>query len=95
MRPTATEKEKQKLQRKFIPRDMYIKVKVTPNSKKEKFEKINDDTYHMNVRAKAEKNQANIRVCNLLAEKLNIERRNVKIITGHHSPNKILFIQNL
>ena len=73
---------------------MYIKVKVTPNSKKEIFKKIDDDTYHVFVKEKAERNLANLRMCNLLASELDIERKDIKIITGHHSPNKILFIEN-
>jgi len=74
---------------------MYVKVKVEANSKKEKFEKIDDDTYKIQVREKAERNLANIRVLELLSSNLAIEKKRIKIITGHHSPNKILFVENL
>ncbi len=72
---------------------MYIKVKVTPDSKKEVFEKINEDTYKISTKEKPEKNLANIRVLELLSAKLNLEKGSLKIITGHHSKNKIIYIK--
>jgi uncharacterized protein YggU (UPF0235/DUF167 family) len=75
--------------------EMYFKVKVKPNSKKEIFEKIDDETYRIAVKEKAENNLANRAVCNLLAERLDINRGDIQIITGHHSQNKIMFIKNL
>lgn len=72
---------------------MYVRVKVTPNAKKESFEQVSDDKYHISVREKAERNLANERVCNLIASKLDIPRKDIRIITGHHHPNKILFIK--
>ena len=46
---------------------MYVKVKVTPGSKKELFTKISDDHFEASVKEKAERNMANDRVRELVA----------------------------
>ncbi len=71
---------------------MFIKVKVQANSKKEEVKKKNDDTYSISVKQKAERNMANTRVCEIIASLFNISYKNVRIINGHQSPNKILSI---
>jgi len=70
---------------------MYIKVKITANSRKEVVEKVGDDIYYISVKEKAENNNANKR----LLEIMHIEYPNVaiRIISGHHSPSKILSIE--
>jgi len=70
---------------------MYIKVKINPNSKKEKITKVSDDHYEISIREKAENNRAN----NKLLEIMKNEFPNaiIKIISGHHSPSKILSIE--
>jgi uncharacterized protein YggU (UPF0235/DUF167 family) len=74
---------------------MYIKVKVTPNARKESFEKIKVDTYKMSVREKAEMNMANRRVTELLAENLGLPINKIRLISGHHSPSKIFSISDI
>lgn len=73
---------------------MYVRVRISPNSKKESFEKIDDDTFNICVKEKAENNMANNRILELVSDHYNIERRDIKIITGHHSPRKILFVNS-
>ena len=73
---------------------MYIKVKVKANQKKEVIEKINDDTFLVSVREKAEKNHANNRMLELISIALSVPKNKLQFITGHHSPNKILFVRN-
>ena len=72
--------------------NMYIKVKITTNSRKEVIEKVSDDHYNISVKEKAENNNANRR----LLEIMHLEYPNVaiKIVSGHHSPSKILSIEN-
>jgi uncharacterized protein YggU (UPF0235/DUF167 family) len=72
---------------------MYIKVKVTPNARKESFEKIKEDSYKIVVREKAEMNMANRRVIEMLAENLNLPTNKIRLISGHHSPSKIFSIR--
>ncbi len=71
---------------------MYIKVKVQAGAKEEKFEKINNDTYKIKVKQKAERNMANDRVIFLLAENLKLSENKIRLISGHHSPSKIFSI---
>lgn len=71
---------------------MYIKVKVTPEAKKEKFEEIRDDLFEISVKEKAKQNMANKRVQELIARHFGIMKGEVKIISGHRSPSKIISI---
>jgi uncharacterized protein YggU (UPF0235/DUF167 family) len=58
---------------------MIIKVKVKPNSKEEKIEKVGESEYKIDVKEPAEDNKANIRVINLLSKELGISHKNIKI----------------
>jgi uncharacterized protein YggU (UPF0235/DUF167 family) len=69
---------------------MYVKIKVVPDSKKEKVEKLKDDEYRMWVKVPAENNAANYRVLELVKEMF--PETSVRILSGHHSPSKILSI---
>ncbi len=71
---------------------MYIKVKVTPNSKKETFKKVNEDAYQISVKEKAEMNMANRRVLAMLSENLSVPLNKIRLISGYHSPSKIFSI---
>lgn len=70
---------------------MYIKVLVTPNSKKESFIQVSEDSFELAINEKAEMNQANNRVLEVFRKQF--PGKNVKIISGHHSPHKILDIE--
>ncbi|HEY4504097.1 MAG TPA: DUF167 family protein [Candidatus Paceibacterota bacterium] len=69
---------------------MYIKVKVTTGAKREVVEKISEDHYDISVKEKAKNNSANKRVLEIA--KNMFACRHIKIISGHHSPSKILSI---
>jgi uncharacterized protein YggU (UPF0235/DUF167 family) len=69
---------------------MYIKIKVIPSAKKEKVEKLKDDEYRMWVRVSAENNLANTRVIELCRNLF--PGTSVRIVSGHHSPSKIISI---
>ena len=71
---------------------MYIKVKVTPDAKKEKFEQIKEDLFEISVKEKPKQNIANKRVQELIARHFGIIKGRVKIISGHRSPTKIISI---
>jgi hypothetical protein len=58
---------------------MIIKVKVKPNSRVERIEKLGENEYKIDVKEHAEDNKANIRVVNLLSKELNVSYKNIKI----------------
>lgn len=71
---------------------MYLRVHVLPGSKREVLTKESDDTWRVSVREEAERNQANQRVRELIAEELGISVSAVRILTGHHSRSKLMSI---
>lgn len=71
---------------------MYIKVKVQAGAKKEEIKQKNKDTFLVRVKEKAERNMANKRICEIMANKFGISVKNIRIISGHQSPSKILSI---
>lgn len=73
--------------------EMHIKVKVVTGAKKEKFTKISPDTFEVSVKEKAERNIANKRIRELLAEHFEIPIGKIRMIKGHRSPSKIFEIK--
>lgn len=73
---------------------MYIRVFVQPNSKKEKIEQLSFDRLSISVREKAERNLANNRMLEILTAFFCVPRHKVRLITGHHSQNKIISVDN-
>lgn len=71
---------------------MYLKVKVTTGAKKENFKKKNEGTFEISVKEKPERNMANKRIMELLAEHLKVSRSKVKMISGHHHSSKLVSI---
>lgn len=71
---------------------MLIKVRVLANAKKEHFRVLDPDTFQIEVRQKAERNEANHRVRELLARHFGISVGKVTIVTGHKGRNKIISI---
>ena len=71
---------------------MYIKVKVFPKSKKEELKKIAENRFEIKLKEKAEKNLANTRILELLALHFNINKKEIRIINGHHHPIKLIKI---
>ena len=73
---------------------MYVRVHVAPGSKREQITEGKDGTLLISVREKAEGNQANKRVRELVALRLLLPLSKVRILSGHHSPTKLLTIDN-
>ncbi|MDD5050752.1 MAG: DUF167 domain-containing protein [Candidatus Pacebacteria bacterium] len=71
---------------------MHVHVKVKAGAKRELTEKISDDHFAVSVREKPERNMANKRVCEMIAEHFGVLPNKIKIISGHHSPSKILSV---
>ncbi len=70
----------------------YIHVKVTAGARKESFKQKNDDNFEISVKEKAEKNMANTRVLEIVAEHFKISKNKVRIVNGHRSPSKLLVV---
>ncbi len=70
---------------------MILKIKVKPNSREQKIEKISDNEFKIYLKEKPENNKANLALLRLLKKEF---RRNVKIIKGKTSRNKIIEIKD-
>ncbi|MFA6050319.1 MAG: DUF167 domain-containing protein [Candidatus Paceibacterota bacterium] len=71
---------------------MLIHVKIHPDSSKDEVIEKSDVSFIVHVRAPAERNEANVRMRQVLANHLGIPQEKLRIVTGHHSPSKILEI---
>ncbi len=69
---------------------MYLKIKVVADSREEKIEKLKDDEYRIWTKMPAENNLANTRVLEIIRE--TYPNQSVRIISGHHSPSKIVSV---
>jgi uncharacterized protein YggU (UPF0235/DUF167 family) len=69
---------------------MLIHIKIKPNSNKDEVVKKSDASYVVFVREEAKENKANYAMLLLLAEYLNVPVSILRIITGHHTPSKIV-----
>ena len=71
----------------------YIHVKVSAGAGKELFKKKNEDHFEISVKEKAERNMANTKIVELLAEHFKISISKVRIINGHKHPSKLLIVE--
>ena len=71
---------------------MYIHAKVIAGARKEEIAKIKKDHFKISVKEPAERNLANKRVVELLADYFKLKPNQVRIINGHQSPSKLLAV---
>jgi uncharacterized protein (TIGR00251 family) len=71
---------------------MYIKVKVKTKAKKDSVIKMSEDTFSVSVKTKPEEGMANKKVIELLRDYLKVYNGDIRIVSGHHSPSKIISI---
>ena len=71
---------------------MYIKVRVKTGQKKESVVEKSNTSFSISVKEKPERNSANTRVITIVAERLGVPAKKVRIISGHHAPSKLLSI---
>lgn len=71
---------------------MYIKVNVTARAKRESLVVKSKDKLLVKVTEPAKQNLANRRVRELVATHCGVPLSKVKIISGHHSPSKMLSV---
>ena len=70
----------------------YVHVKVSAGARKESFAVKNEDHFAVSVREKAERNMANARLIELVAEHFGVPVNKVRIVNGHKHPSKLLVI---
>ena len=71
---------------------MYVKVNVIADAKKEIFKVKSKDHFDISVKEKAQRNGANSRVIELVAEHFKLPKNKARIINGHHHPSKLLSV---
>ena len=69
-----------------------IKVRVVADAKQEALVVETEDTLSVETRTKAERGKANQRVREIVAEHFSVTLGDVRIISGHHRPNKIVSV---
>jgi len=71
---------------------MYVKVRVIAGAKKEEIISEKPNYFKIFVREKAELNRANRRVLEIVAAQYRVVPAKVRIVSGHHSPSKLLSV---
>jgi uncharacterized protein (TIGR00251 family) len=72
----------------------YITVKVIPKSPRtEIVETMEDGTIKIRLKATPQKGEANKELIKFLAKEFKIEKDDIKIISGHTSPKKLIRIK--
>ena len=74
---------------------MYVRARVVAGAKKEKVERVSADHFDIAVKEPAERNLANGRVRELIADAFGVSVSSVRIVSGHHSPSKIMSVDNV
>ena len=69
---------------------MYVKARVTAGAKREEFSQESETHFSIAVREKAERNEANARVRELVALHFGVPAGKVRIVNGHQSPSKLI-----
>jgi hypothetical protein len=72
---------------------MYIRAKVKAGAGREEIKQTGKDHFEISVREKAERNMANKRVIEMLANFFSLPKGKVRIVNGHRSPTKLLIIE--
>jgi len=69
---------------------MFLKVRVKVGSKKEEIIKKDEETFLISVKEKAKRNEANLRVRQIISCLYGVSTKKIQIIKGHQSPSKLL-----
>lgn len=70
---------------------MYIHIRIKTKQKNESIIKISDTKFEVSVKEEAKQNRANTRMIELVKEYFKTNK--VKIVSGHHSPSKLLSVE--
>ncbi len=70
---------------------MYIHVRIKVKQKSESIIQISDLKYEVCVKEEAKQNQANSRMLQILSDYFHTNQ--IKIVSGHHSPSKLISLE--
>jgi uncharacterized protein YggU (UPF0235/DUF167 family) len=70
---------------------MYIHVRIKTKQKTESVTQISETKFEVSVKEEAKQNRANTRMMELIKEYC--KSTHVKIVSGHHSPSKLLSVE--
>jgi uncharacterized protein (TIGR00251 family) len=73
---------------------MLLRVKVTPNAKKNQIVGWLEDTLKVKIAAPAQKGKANKELIKFLAKELNVSRGEIEITKGYRERNKVIEISS-
>ena len=76
-----------------IEKSFYIHVKVSAGVSKESFVKKSENHFEISVREKAQRNLANTRVLQLVADHFKVPLNKVRIVNGHRHPSKLIIVE--
>jgi uncharacterized protein (TIGR00251 family) len=71
---------------------MYVRVIVYPDVKKESIKNVGENRFEIKVKEPAERNLANRKIIDLLANEYVVNPKSVRIVSGHHSSRKIFSV---
>jgi len=71
-----------------------LTIRVRAGAKQERIEALSDDVLKVWVTAPPEHERANQRVITLLADYLDVPKRTIHIMHGHHTSTKIIEISD-
>jgi uncharacterized protein YggU (UPF0235/DUF167 family) len=71
---------------------MIVRVKVKAGVRKEIFRRVSEEAFEISVKEKALVNRANERVMMLIAQHFCVSVKKVRMVSGHHRPNKRISI---
>lgn len=74
---------------------MYVKVSVIPGARHESFVEKKPGYFDAKIKEKAERNMANERVIELVADFYKVPTSKVRIVNGHQHPSKLLVVDIL
>ncbi len=72
---------------------MIIRVKVKPSSPRSEIKKVDEKNYLAAVTSEPEDNKANRELVTIIADFFHVSTRNVKIVKGFKSKNKVVKIE--
>ncbi len=71
---------------------MHIKIRVITESRKDVVKKVSDEHYEISVTEPAKGNRANNKILEIIRSLHPMAV--IRIVSGHHSPNKIMSVEN-
>ncbi len=72
-----------------------LKVKVVPGSSRDEIVGWLGDALKIKVTTPPEKGKANERVIAILADRLGVGKDDIKVVSGHSSPSKVVTINGM